>query len=54
MPDIFQLNGQFQKERPHGICQLKLKNGDIFNGKYVFGQKYGYGKIQYGDRPYEE
>ena len=44
----FEIDGMFEKEKPHGICQLKLRNKDVFNGKYVYGEKYGYGKLQNG------
>ena len=50
MPGLFELDGTFEKEKPHGICQLKLCNMDIFNGKYIYGEKYGYGKLQNNER----
>ena len=46
MEGIFEIAGDFEKDRPHGICQLKMKNDDIFVGKFVYGSRYGYGKLQ--------
>jgi hypothetical protein len=48
MVGLFEINGDFEKDKPHGICQLKTRNNDIFIGKYVYGKKYGFGKVQQG------